>query len=182
MNIYFLFLFRQIFFSFYNNKYSTKEDKEIQLYLCKDQYENIYLFRITSATDYTVELDSYTLDNPITTPIYDKASNMNKGLMNADKFFEMLNMQDYETAYSVLDNSFKQNYFKTQSDFEKYIKNKLFKFNKVEYTEYNNQISGLHGYKVIVTDATEESSKQVEFNIVMKLEDSSNFTMSFQVS
>ncbi len=158
----------------------TEESGTI-IYSVKDQYGDRYIFKETAVMEYTVELDDYTLENEAFKVQYEKVNNRDKGLLNADKFFEMINMQDYEAAYNLLDESFKINNFNTQIDFEKYIKSNVFLFNKVNYEEYNNQISGLHSYKVILTDATEESEKQVSINIVMKLLEGTNFVMSFSI-
>lgn len=151
-------------------------------YTCKDQYGNVYIFKYSAIMEYTIQLDDYTLENQSFNSKYEEASNRDKGILNIDKFFKMINMQDYTAAYEVLDENFKQNYFKTEQDFEKYIKNKMFRYNKVEYKEYSNKITDIHTYKVVLTDATEENQNQVEFNIVMKLLEETDFVMSFEVN
>lgn len=161
---------------------SVEKENEKNKYTCKDQYGNVYIFRETAIMEYTVELDDYTLENEAFTKKYNEVNNRDKGILNVDKFFKMLNMQDYQSAYSLLDNNFKQTYFKTQTDFENYMKNKVFRYNKVEYEEYSNQITDIHTYKVKLSDATEQSEEKVEFNIVMKLLEGTNFVMSFEVN
>lgn len=156
------------------------ENKDKQ-YICKDQYGNSYIFKEMTVMNYTVQLDDYTLQNNEFDRIYKQASDRDKGLLNVAKFFKMINMQDYKSAYQVLDEKFKENYFDTQADFENYIKTKTFHYSKVNYKEYSNQIASIHTYKVILLDAAEESQTQIEFNIVMKLLEGTNFVMSFAI-
>lgn len=152
------------------------------LYTLKDQYGNTYILKETAVMEYTVQLDDYTIENEIFDDEYNKSTNRDKGILNIDKFFKMLNMQDYTSAYKVLDENFKQNYFKTQLEFENYMKAKTFRYNKVNYKEYSNKITDIYTYKVTLTDKTEENKTEVEFNIVMKLLEENNFVMSFAVN
>ena len=147
-----------------------------------DQYSIIYIIESNSENKFSIQLDDYTLENEAFNSAYEKASNMNKAQLNCDKFFKMINTQDYTSAYNVLDENFKASNFKTEQDFEKYIKAKLFNYNRLDYKEYSNTISSIHQYKIGVTDATKTDSKnEVEFNIIMKLLDGTNFVMSFDV-
>lgn len=161
---------------------SIKEYDNYKKYICKDQYRNVYVFKEIAVMDYTVQLDDYTLENDTFNEKYKEVSYRDKGLLNVDKFFKMINMQDYKSAYTVLDANFKQNYFKTQADFENYMKNKVFRYNKVEYKEYSNKVTDIYTYKVVLTDMTEEKQGEVEFNIVMKLLEGTEFVMSFQMN
>ena len=62
------------------------------------------------------------------------------------------------------------------------MKNKVFRYNKVDYKEYSNKITNIYTYKVVLTDLTEENTNEVEFNIVMKLLEGTDFVMSFTVN
>lgn len=163
----------------YTKQYN--EDKSIE-YICKDEYGRTYLFKTMAVLEYTVQLDDYTLENKAFNQKYEKANSRDKGILNIDKFFEMINRQDYTAAYALLDANFKQNYFKTQVEFENYMKNKVFRYNSVNYKEYSNQITDIYIYKITLTDATKQSSQEIEFNIVMKLLEGTNFVMSFDVN
>ena len=156
-------------------------DKET-IYTIRDYYGNRYIVKETAVLEYTIQLDDYTIENSDFNEKYEQANDREKSLLNIDKFFEMLNMQDYETAYALLDSNYKQNNFKTLEEFEKYIKQNLFLLNKVSYAEYNNNIVGLHVYKAIVTDATEQSEKQVNMSIIVKLLEGTDFIMSFSIN
>jgi len=161
---------------------SIKDDNSHKVYTCKDQYGNVYVFKETTVMEYTVQLDDYTLENETFNEKYKQVQERDKGILNIDKFFKMINMQDYASAYALLDENFKQNYFKTQTDFENYMKNKVFRYNKVDYKEYSNKITDIYTYKIVLTDITGESQNEVEFNIIIKLLEGTNFVMSFQVN
>lgn len=161
--------------------YSVKEKEGYNEFTCQDQYGNTYIFEEKSIMDYTVQLDDYTLENETWNAKYQKSNSRDKGISNIEKFFEMIHMQDYTSAYNVLNEDFKQNYFKTQTDFESYMKSHTFRYNEIDYKEYSNQITDIYSYHIILTDATEENANEIEFNIVMKLLESTNFEMSFTV-
>lgn len=162
-------------------EYYTNSNGDNMTYACKDQYGNMYVFTETNILEYTVQLDDYTLENEAFKASYKQANNRDKGILNIDKFFKMINMQDFETAYEQLDENFKQTNFPTLSDFETYMKNKIYRYNKVSYKTYNDQISGIHSYSLILSDATGQNETQIEFNIVMKLLEGTDFVMSFAI-
>ncbi len=160
---------------------SVSNTDQETIYTIRDYYGNRYIIKEKAVLDYTIELDDYTIENTDFIEAYQQANNRDKGLLNLDRFFEMLNMQDFESAYNLLDSNFKQNQFKTLETFENYIKTNLFTQNNVSYTEYNSQIQGLHTYKAIVTDATEQNEKQVTLSLVVKLLEGTDFVMSFSI-
>lgn len=160
---------------------SVSGENNSKQYTIKDKYGNSYLFKETAVMEYTVQLDDYTLENELFNEIYEEASKRDKGLLNVAKFFKMINTQDYQSAYQVLDENFKQTYFPKQADFENYIKTRMFRYNRVNYKEYSNQIANIHAYKVVLSDITGENQNEIEFNIVMKLLEETNFVMSFAI-
>lgn len=162
--------------------YKRTNYEDYNLYILEDQYGNIYIFKETAVMEYTVQLDDYTLENETFNESYAKSTNRDKGILNIDKFFKMINMQDYTSAYEVLDENFKQNYFKTQADFENYIKTKTFRYNKVNYKEYTGKTTDIYVYKITLTDATQTNVGEFEFNIVMKIIEGTEFVMSFEIS
>lgn len=155
---------------------------DYNLYTVEDSLGNIYIFKETAVIEYTVQLDDYTLENEEFKERYTKATDRDKGILNIDKFFKMINMKDYKPAYEILDENFKQNYFKTQADFENYINTKSFNYNKVDYKEYGEKTTDIYVYKVVLTDATQEIEGEIEFNIVMKILEGTDFVMSFEIS
>jgi len=162
--------------------YKRTSYEDYNLYTLEDSLGNRYLFKETAVMEYKVQLDDYTLENEEFKERYVKATNRDKGILNVDKFFKMINMKDYTSAYEVLDENFKQNYFKTQADFENYIKTKTFNYNKVEYKEYSGETTDIYVYKVSLTDMLGENVGEIEFNIVMKILEGTEFVMSFEIN
>ena len=160
--------------------YLVNREDDYTEYVCKDQNENLYIFKEVAVKDYTITLDTYTLEQEKFNKEYEKATNQKKVMMNIDKFFQMLNAKDYKAAYEKLDTNFKNNYFKTEQDFENYIKQRVFSYNKVEYVSYNGDISGIFKYDLNLKNKQDET-KEVSFSVVMQLKEGTDFVMSFNV-
>ena len=149
-------------------------------YVCKDQYGNLYIFKQSVIGDYTLMLDTYTIEQTKFTTEYNKANNQKKVMMNIDKFFQMINSKDYTAAYNCLASEFKQKYFKTEESFKTYAKNNFYKYNNITYKTFNDKFSGVYGYELILIDK-QDTSKSKLFNVVMKLNDKTDFEMSFEI-
>lgn len=163
------------------SEYSIEKYEKYIEFICKDQYGDIYIFKDTGIMKYTLQLDDYTLPNEKFDSKYNNSSLQNKGILNIDKFFKMINMQDYKVAYNLLNEDFKQMNFKTVDEFEKYMEQLLFNNNKVYYESYSNEISSLHIYKIKITDALGESQKIINMNIVIDFLEGTDFVMSFSI-
>lgn len=161
---------------------SKDENDDTTIYSCTDQYGNVYIFKENSIMDYSLQLDDYTLNNSIINEEYETYEQVDKGMTNIRKFFEMIGMQDYEKAYSVLDDSFKQTYFPTVQEFTQYIQNRLFRYNKITSGFYENNITNVYVYRLKITDATVQGGEEKDFNIIMKLLEGTDFVMSFEVN
>lgn len=162
------------------SSYLVNREDDYTEYVCKDQNENLYIFKEVAVKDYTITLDTYTLEQEKFNEEYEKATNQKKVMMNIDKFFQMLNAKDYKAAYEKLDTNFKNNYFKTEQDFENYIKQRVFSYNKVEYVSYNGDISGIFKYDLNLKNKQNET-QEVSFSVVMQLKEGTDFVMSFNV-
>ena len=158
------------------------DENGIKVYAIKDKLDNMYIFKEKAIMNFTVQLDDYTLDNESFVKKYNETSLMNKGILNIGKFFKMINMKDYETAYKLLDENFRKSKFPTEADFEKFVKNKFFDYNKIQNGEYKNLVTNVHEYSVYITDATEEKDNYLKVSIVMKFLDDTKFVMSFDTN
>ncbi len=166
---------------------SINDNQDYTEYICVDQYGNYYIFKDKGVMDYTVMLDTYTIDSDEFNNKYNNGSDQLKVGMNLEKIFQALNRKDYNYIYEKLDNNFKQNNFSTLTDFETYAKNTFFDINKIEYGEFEEK-SGVYVYKISLSDATESSDeetaneeKKVMKNFIVKLEDNNDFKMAFNV-
>lgn len=159
-------------------KYSVRIENGYTQYICLDQNNNYYIFRETAPMQYTVILDTYTIDLPEFTEKYEKAPEEEKVLINIQKFFMALDMQDYRYAYSKLDETFKANNFATQAEFETYVKNTFFASNKLAVGTAEKQ-NDIYLYKITITDKSGEKAESVSKTFVMQLKEGTDFAMSF---
>ena len=153
-------------------------DNYIQ-YICIDTEGKYYIFRESSVMNYTVVLDTYTIDLPEFIEEYESANEMKKVALNIQKVFEAFNNQDYKYVYNVLADSFKNNNYKTYNEFEQYIRNNLFTNNTVEYLEFSTE-SGVYIYSLKVLN-TENDSEYRKITIIMQLNEGTDFKMSFNI-
>lgn len=150
-------------------------------YVAKDQYENLYIFKESAVANYTFTLDTYTLPQEKFDKEYAKASNLNKVAMNIDKFFQMINAKDYESAYSVLVNNFKQTNFKNVEVFKQYMKSKLYTYNDVNFVKFSDDISGVFTYYIEISNRENNKNKKIKMNVVMQLLEENTYQLSFQI-
>lgn len=161
-------------------KYQVTKNNDYTQYVCIDQNGKYYIFRETSVMNYAVILDTYTIDLPEFTEKYEKSSDKEKVLMNIQRFFDAINDGDYKYAYSKLDETFKANNFKTQSNFENYVKSNFFTQNKLSAGKEKKQ-GDIYLYDVTISDSSEASTNSTTTSFVMQLKEGTDFVMSFGV-
>ena len=161
-------------------KYTTNMTSENKIeYVCMDQYENIYIFDEDSIMQYKIRFDTYTIPTEKFRDTYKSSTDEQKIQMNVNKFVQMINRQDYRTSYSLIDDGFKNNYFKTNEDFEKFIKEKFFLYNSISFKSIDTKGNNTYVIKTEISDITEENSENKEITIVMQLKDNMDFVMAF---
>ena len=160
--------------------YNIEQKGDIKYYIIQDQYGNYYIFEETDLMQYKILLDNHTIDLPQFTEKYNSTRNENKAAMNIEKFKDAINTQDYKYAYEKLATSFKEKNYPTQSSFEEFVKNKLFYRNNFTYTDIEEK-NGLYIFKVVVGDLTAKAKEDVTLNVVMQLNEGTDFTMSFSL-
>ena len=148
-------------------------------YVVQDQNQNYYIFDTTDALNYFVRLDTYTIEEEKFTTTYESAKSEQKVQMNIDKFFQMINRQDYRTSYSILDESFKAKNIRTQDDFEKIVKSRLFKYNTIKFVDYKDLGSNTFAYNIKLSDLTKQNPGEINMTIIMRLKEGTDFVMSF---
>lgn len=165
------------------NSYLTNynNDENYVEYVCKDQYENLYIFKQTSPMDFTLRIDTYTIETEKFKETYESADDVQKVQMNIDKFFQMINRHDYRTSYECLAQSYKNNYFKTETEFADFVKNNMFSRNKVTYKNYEQRGKDLYVFNIELTDLIGENTEIKKVTIVMQLNENLDFNMSFSM-
>lgn len=190
--------YRNVKFASYDNfkNYIDKNKLEIQktrlekykvdvnecdvTYICVDQNEKYYIIKQKELLqDYTIMLDSYSVDLPYFVEKYENSDGHLKVALNLRKLVEATKMEDYEYIYNKLDESFKTNNYKTLDEFVKYIEGKFDATeDTIKYDSYEEAI-GVHMYNIIVTDKSE--NKTINAKVVMDLKENRDFVFSFSV-
>lgn len=158
--------------------YQIIERNEYTQYIAIDNFENYYIIREKSPLDYSIILDTYSIDLPEFIEKYESATVQEKVALNLEKVIEAINEQDYKYVYNKLNETFKKNNFDTLEKFEKYMKKNFYEENEASYLRFN-EISGTYTYSVKIKDA--ESKKYKTKNFVMKLGEGTEFEMSFGI-
>lgn len=160
--------------------YQIEVDDEKTRYICIDLYGNYYIFCEKSVMDYSVLLDAYTIDQPEFIEKYDSANVQEKVVLNIEKIVQAHNMQDYSYIYSKLADSFKNNKYKTQAEFENYIKGALYNNIDVEYKNFSNE-GETYIYDIEIKNRDNEEDKVINMQIIMQLKEDRDFVMSFSI-
>ncbi len=158
-------------------QYKVSKQEDYTQYIGMDQDGYYYIFRETGLMEYSLILDTYTVDLPEFLEKYNNAIHVDRVGYNIQKVLDAINYKDYEYVYNKLDFEFKAVNYTTLESFEKTIKTKLFDLNEVKkvksYTE-----GSTHVFKLTITD-TNDNTKEQDMTIVMKLLEGTDFVMSF---
>ena len=160
------------------SKYQKKQADSHTQYICVDLNQNYYIFNENGIMNFNVILDTYTINLPEFTERYNKASDEEKVLLNIQKCFAAINDKDYNYVYSKLDNTFKSNNFKTLADFQKYISSNFFEKNEISASNARKQ-GDIYMYDIKIRN--EEGTKSITKTFVMRLNENTDFVMSFGV-
>lgn len=148
-------------------------------YVCLDKYKNQYLFNVSSVMNFTVKLDTYTIESDEVKEEYIRAKDLKKVKMNVDKWILMLNNRDYKSAFEVLDEDFRNQYFQTVEKFEQYMRN-IFPLHYGLTFSDCTQEGGVFVQKILLTDIISNDKTVIPETIIMKLTDE-GFVMSFRI-
>ena len=160
------------------SKYLVNVKDDYKEYICQDRYKNTYTFNVTSVIDYSVKLDTYTIETEEFTKKYNESDEKSKVIMNADIIIKMINARDYIAIYNLLDDNFKNNKFGSEEKFDNYMRNIYSSYYYIVNTEYKDN-GKLHILNLKLKDMKNYTDKN--FNIIIKLKEKNNFVMSFEV-
>ena len=162
-------------------QYLVNDNQGSKQYVCKDQYENLYIFNEKAVMDCTVMLDTYTLDTDKFKERYNSSNTQYKVMMNIDKVRQMMNARDYRSMFKYLDESFRKTYFENDVDkFEDYMKYHFPSHYKFEYGDYSED-SGISIQDVTMEDMTGKDTTNIGEKFYMQLNEGTDFVMSFNV-
>lgn len=154
------------------------EDNKIQIL---DNYNNIYTFNISNIMEYTIVLDDYTIPEEEIVTSYLSMEDEKKVYSNIEKFLKMANMKDYSSMYRVLDDTFKENNYKTVDVFKSYIKQNLFDYNVITGVQSLEKNGNYYISTVRYKNGENATSNEKNMTIIMQLKDNTDFVMSFSI-
>lgn len=162
------------------SQYKKEKEDGYTRYVCLDQNGEVYIFNENAVMDYTLILDTYTVDLPEFIEEYYGIEPTNKVALNIQKIFDAMNDKDYKYVYGKLADGFKQNYFETLESFEEYIGENFYEKNEVEYLFYQKESEEYYSYTIKVSNE-EDADEYKTLKIIMKLKETTQFEFSFNV-
>lgn len=159
--------------------FSKSKKENYTQYIYIDTNGDYYIFKEIAPMKYTVILDTYTINIPEFTKKYEESKAQEKVILNINKFMQSINDKDYKYAYSILADSFKQANFKTQAEFENYIKTNWFDRCKFNYEKFGDEANTYYTYQVRITDETGANNNQITKTFIVLLEEGTDFKLSF---
>ena len=172
-------------FGYKIDKMSKDEsDPNFTRYVCQDNKENYFVIKKDDQLmKYTIILDVYTVSIPEIEQKYNNSNSAGKTVINLEKFQQMINLNDYKSAYNTLNKSFREKNFKNVENFEKYVKQNWAEYIKISYKNYESENGevGTLSTEISDRDSQDEEPKTVEKTFIVKLIDANNFEMSFNI-
>ena len=110
--------------------YKVKKYNNYIQYIIIDRQNKYYIFNEEMPMEYHVVLDSYTVEVESLTEEYNKLNNEEQYAHAINQYIEMINLKDYNSAYSHLDENLKND--DNKSVFEKFIKERFFEDNYID--------------------------------------------------
>lgn len=98
------------------------------------------------------------------------------------KFMKLLETEDYEEAYALLNDDYKKNYFQSITKFEEYIEKNFSKMMDIDYTNFERS-GDVYVIWMTITDAINggpDSGKEINF--VVKENGYNDFELSFSAN
>ena len=156
--------------------------EEYTQYTITDTEGNYYIFYETAPMEYTLILDTYTIDIPEFITRYNESNAQERVILNINKIMLAINDGDYNYVYSKLADSFKTTNFANYEAFENYMKTNFFEKNSFEYMEFGDEAGTYYTYRVSIRDASENSDNTINKTFIMLLGEGTDFEFSFNLN
>ena len=159
-------------------QYKTEIEDNVTEYIAKNDNNTYYIFYENEPMNISILLDTYTKDIYQFINEYNNTNEQTKVGMNSEKIIMALNSKDYKYIYKKLDQDFANNNFGSLEGFENYMNQN---FNAIYEATYYNSSKENNVYVQPVTLKVKDSDEQKSLNIIMKLEEGTDFVMSFSI-
>ena len=150
-------------------------------YVLKDQFNHTYEFYEDATMMFKVRMDTYTIPAEKFLEEYQKSDSQEKVMLNVDKWIEMLNNRDYVNAYNVLDETFRENTFEQEQNFEKYMREYCSSHYEVEYKELNKE-GNTYIQNIELKDIENKDASTIQITVIMQLLEETDFVISFSIN
>lgn len=162
-------------------KYGKNIKENYTEYYYMDTNNDMFIIRkAENKEDYSILLDEYTIKGDDYLNGYEKYTEEQKIYNNIFIFFRMINEKEYNSAYNLLDETFRANNFDTVDKFQEYAKNNFWNNNILTITKIQKQgdiYTGLFKIASGVGVSAAEKSK----TFAIQLKENAEFVMSFGV-
>lgn len=162
------------------SKYKVNEKEDYIEYVIVDTYENYYTIKETAVMNYTIMLDNYTVKSEEFISKYNNLDDEKKVATDIEIFIKMISNNDYKNSYNCLASEFKQNYFKTQDDFEKYAQDVFFDDNYVTVTDITRK-GNVYICTANLRSGIGVAADSMTKKFVVKLNQNAEFELSFEI-
>lgn len=164
---------------FLNIEYKKQNDN---VYKIKDNYNNYYTIIEKAFMDFTIKLDDYTIIDEDETQLYKDLKKEDKVKYDINIFLKMINNYDYDHAYEKLDETFKNNNFKTREEFIKYIKEEFFEKNYLSDTNCMENHSGIYVVQTKIKSDISKAADIMDKSFIIKIGDNTDYKISFNIN
>ena len=147
------------------------------VYNLKDQYERVYEINQLLPMQFTMKLDDYSIETEDFKAKYAEATNQVKAVTNVDKFMKMINNKDYEHAYNLFNETYKESNFNTLEAFIDYVENNFFEHNYYNISSVSQQGS-YYIANVEIKNDSRVSADTITKQIIVGLGEGTEFTIS----
>ena len=120
-------------------KYKISYEDGKERYIIVDQKDNYYIIKQSSIMQFTIMLDTYTIETTEFIERYTTATDQTKVGMNIENIISAINGKDYKYIYNKLDQTFRSNNYPTVKDLQTYIENNFFENNNIEYLDFSQE-------------------------------------------
>lgn len=156
--------------------YNSQEINGKTEYICLDAEGKYYIFTRDNVVNYRVVLDTYTIDLPEFLDKYNSNKAEIKVGLNLQKIFDAIKDKDYKYVYNKLDETFRNNNFKNEEEFERYAEQN-FSDKEFKYTDCKKT----NDIYVATVKITNNNGEYDQREFIVKLEEGTDFIMSFNV-
>lgn len=160
-------------------KYYIKEKDGIKQYICQDKNGDLYIFYEEQPLQYSMIMDTYTIDIDEFLEKYNKSNEQTKVGLNIEKILEAINHKDYKYVYNKLDITYRNNNFKDIEQFKTFINTKFYNRSDIEYLSVSKQ-GDVYIYTIRIKDTQNENNSN-ETRIMMQLKEGTDFVVSFEM-